>query len=68
MTVFLGAIEPGMFTKKELSKWKRQSLIYWLERNDRNGTYNDKDVKEEFGFIIPKNQLVDMVYEQQQGL
>lgn len=48
-------------------KWKRTELISWLERNDPNGIYNDKDSMAEFGSKMSKLEAINLVLNQQQG-
>ncbi len=68
MSVFLGGYKKsGMYTRSELNKKSRLFLINWLENNDRNGVYNDRDSMREFGNIISKSEAIDIILRQQKG-
>lgn len=68
MSVFLGGYKKtGLFTKSELRAKSRQWLINWLEFNDRNGVYNDKDSMREFGNIMSKEEAIEIILNQQEG-
>jgi hypothetical protein len=68
MSVFLGGYKrSGMYTRSELNKKSRLFLINWLENNDRNGVYNDRDSMREFGSIMSKSEAIDIILRQQKG-
>lgn len=42
----------------------REEIISWLQWNDSNGIYSDKDSLTEFGKILSKNEAVKIMIRQ----
>jgi hypothetical protein len=51
-------------TKESLKSWSRENMIAWLEWNDHNGTYNDKDSVAEFGEVITREEALECMLRQ----
>ena len=47
-----------------LDQMSRLELIDWLEWNDRNGVYNDKQSMAEFGNILSKEEAISIIVKQ----
>ncbi len=50
--------------KIELASWTRNDLIAWLQWNDPNGIYNDKDSKREFNNVMSRKQGIEIMTRQ----
>jgi len=50
--------------KIELASWTRNDLIAWLQWNDPNGIYNDKDSKREFNNVMSRKQGIEILTRQ----
>ena len=46
----------------------REQIIEWLEWNDHNGVYNDKDSMDEFGRIMAKSEGESIMFCQISGI
>jgi hypothetical protein len=47
-----------------LQTWTRTELIEWLCWNDRNGVYKDKETMQEFGYIVSKEEAMEIITRQ----
>lgn len=50
--------------KKFFDEVSREEIIAWLSWNDRNGIYTDKDSLTEFGYIMSKQEGVEIMRRQ----
>ena len=50
--------------RAELSGWSRADIIAWLEWNDPNGVYDDRESMREFGAVMTYEEGIEIVVEQ----
>jgi hypothetical protein len=50
--------------RNELKTWTRQDLINWLQWNDKNGIYDDKQSMKEMGQIMTYDEGVQIMINQ----
>lgn len=50
--------------REELKGWSRADLIAWLEWNDPNGVYSDKESLNELGIILSYDEGVEIIVGQ----
>ena len=46
---------------ESLKTWKRESLLYWLAWNDRNGIFTDKQSKSEGMKPMTKKEAIEFI-------
>ena len=49
---------------KEIDSCSRQTIINWLQWNDRNGIYTDEQSLKEFGNILSREEGIEIMYRQ----
>lgn len=48
----------------ELNSYSRETIIKWLQWNDRNGVYTDEQSLKEFGNILSREEGIEIMYRQ----